>query len=159
MPPPQTLRGLSGSELSGSLKFQRSVQQSGPLWALNCLLHDLYPWDLHNRHNRDIDHLINNTLRLWSLHGLLNSRDPWVICLCTPTGISSTLLRNCTCGISDCLRHDLHLWNLNVLGHLIDFLLDDGLLSLHCLLDNFGLLHFDCVDERVEPCVVTPCSV
>ena len=34
-----------------------------------------------------------------------------------------------------------------MLGHLIDFLLDDGLLSLHCQLDDFRLLHFNCVDD------------
>ena len=40
-----------------------------------------------------------------------------------------------------------NLWDLNVLGHLVDFLLDDGLLSLHCQLSDCGLLHFDCVDD------------
>ena len=33
------------------------------------------------------------------------------------------------------------------LVHLVDLLLDDGLLSLHCLLEEFGLLHFNCVDD------------
>ena len=28
-----------------------------------------------------------------------------------------------------------------------DLLLDDRLHSLHCLLDDFGLLHFNCVDD------------
>merc|ERR1712135_57806 len=41
----------------------------------------------------------------------------------------------------------LNLWNLDVLGHLVDLLLDDGFLSLHGLLDDSGLLHFDRVHD------------
>ena len=33
---------------------------------------------------------------------------------------------------------------------LVDLLLDDGLLSLHCQLSVFRLLHFNCVDDGVE---------
>ena len=72
----------------------------------------------------------------------------------------------------NCLLHDLHLWsfhglldhvhlslrnnghvrnliqeqcNLDVLGYLVDLLLDDGF--LHCLLDDFMPLHFGCIDN------------
>ena len=34
-----------------------------------------------------------------------------------------------------------------MLGHLADFLIDDGLLSVLCLFDEFGPLHFNCVDD------------
>ena len=69
-----------------------------------------------------------------SLNGLLNSLDHHgEICRCTSTSMSSTLLRNCACE------------ELNGLGHLVHLLLDDGFLP--CLLDDFGLLHFDCVDD------------
>ena len=34
-----------------------------------------------------------------------------------------------------------------MLGHLVDFLIDDGLLSLHCLLNDFGHLCFNCIDD------------
>ena len=40
----------------------------------------------------------------------------------------------------------LSLRNLDVLGLLVDLLLGDGFHSLR-LLDDFGLLHFDCVDD------------
>ena len=45
------------------------------------------------------------------------------------------------------LCKELHLWNLDVLGHLVDLFLDDGPLSLHCQLSDFRLLHFNCVDD------------
>merc|ERR1712136_231476 len=41
----------------------------------------------------------------------------------------------------------LNLRNLDLLGHLVDLLLDDGFLSLHGLLDDSGLLHFDRVHD------------
>ena len=75
------------------------------LWDLNCLLRDL--------HNKIIDRLIN-TLHLWSLSGLLNSRD----------------------------HGDL---SLHTDGHFINLVKE--LVSLHCQLDDFRLLHFDCVDD------------
>ena len=34
-----------------------------------------------------------------------------------------------------------------VLGHLVDFLIDDGPLSLHCLLDDFEHFCLNCVDD------------
>ena len=34
-----------------------------------------------------------------------------------------------------------------MLGHLVDLLIDDGPLSLQCLLDDFGHLCFNCVDD------------
>ena len=37
------------------------------------------------------------------------------------------------------------LLHLGALGCLVDLFLDDGF--LHCLLDDLGLLHFDCVDD------------
>ena len=49
-------------------------------------------------------------------------------------------------GLSGFLN-DLQLWDLNVLGHLVDLLIDDGLLSLHSLLDDFVHLCFNCVDD------------
>ena len=42
------------------------------------------------------------------------------------------------------LVEELHQWDLNVLGHLVDLLLDEGFLP--CLLDDLGPLHFDCID-------------
>ena len=37
----------------------------------------------------------------------------------------------------------LNLWHFDILGDLIDLLLDGGFLSLHSLLDNLGLLHLN----------------
>merc|ERR1719383_1621812 len=44
----------------------------------------------------------------------------------------------------------LNLRNLDLLGHLVDLLLDDGFLSLHGLLDDSGLLHFDRVHDMLN---------
>ena len=38
----------------------------------------------------------------------------------------------------DCLLHDLHAWNINVLCHLVDLFL------------NNVFLHFDCVDDMLD---------
>ena len=40
-------------------------------WDFNCLRHDLYLWNLHDQHNRDIDHTVS-VLLLDVLYGLLN---------------------------------------------------------------------------------------
>ena len=89
------------------------------------------------------------------------------ICLCATTGISATLSVNCECGtsiafctvwaveplslhnngLSPALSNNLQLWDLDGLGPPVDLLLDDELLSLHCQLDDFRLLHIDCVGD------------
>ena len=53
----------------------------------------------------------------------------------------------------NCFLNDLRLWDFNVLGHLVDFLIDDVLLSLLCLFDDVGYLCFDCVDNVLNMCV------
>ena len=125
----QTLRGPSALNCLGlwSLSaFLNNLQ----LWDPNFLLHDLKMWNLHNR---VINHLVN-TLQLWNLHGLLNSLDHGDLSLHSD-GHFINLVR------------ELHLRNLNVLDHLVVLLIDHGLLSLHCLLDDFGHLCFNCVDD------------
>ena len=109
----QTLRGLSALNIvwvcGASAVFLNDLQ----LWDPNCLLHDLHPWNLHNW---VINRLVN-TLQLWNLHCLLNSQDHGDLSLHTD-GHFINLVR------------ELHLWNLNVLGHLVDLVLDDGFLSM-----------------------------
>ena len=126
----------------------------------------MHLWSWHDRHNRDIAHIVN-TLQLLSLNGLLNSLDHW-------GNLSRRFNKNVTDLVSQLQRRNLHrflhclgheyvslhtnehvtslvqelrLWELNGLGHLVHLLLDDGLLSLYRQLDDFRLLHFNCVDD------------
>ena len=82
------------------------------LWHLNCLRHDLHPWDLHDQHNRDIDHLIISVLQLGNLDGLLNH----------PVHVGLSLRHDRDV---DDIFGELQRWNINVLGHLVDLLLGD----------------------------------
>ena len=94
------------------------------LWYLSGLLHRLNAGNLSLHHDRDIDHLIRD-LQLRYLRGLLNS-----------LGHGTNLLLHINEHVINLVK-ELHLWNLDVLGHLVDFLIDDGLLSVLCLFDEF----------------------
>ena len=53
-------------------------------------------------HNQIVEHLVN-VLQQENLRGLLNS-ETMGTCLCAPTGMMTTLTRNCNCGTSTVLR-------------------------------------------------------
>ena len=65
------------------------------------------------------------------------------ICLCATTGVSTTTVGELQQGPWNLkgFLDDLQHWDFDVPG----LLLDDGF--LHCLLDDFRLLHFDGVDD------------
>ena len=122
------LRGLSALnrlDLWGFSNFLNGLQ----LWDFGCLLHDLHPWNLHNRVT---NHHVN-TLWLWNLHGFLNNLDHRYLSLHSNGHFINPF-------------RELNLRILDVLGKLIDFLPDD-FLSTHCLLDDLGSLHLDCIDD------------
>ena len=119
----QTLRGLRALyrlDLWDHLDFLDERQ----LWDLSCLCHDLHPWGLHCLHhdvhlwnlydhnNGDIDHLIS-VLQLGNLYGLLNHL--------AHVGLSLRHDRDV-----NGLVYELQRWNLDALGLLVDFLLDDA---------------------------------
>ena len=57
------------------------------------------PENLHDPHNRDIDHLVEE--QLGKLCGMLKSLDHGQS-LCATTGISTTLTTHCSCGTCSC---------------------------------------------------------
>ena len=83
-----------------------------------------------------------NDLNLWVLNRLLHEVYLWNLSLRHDRDVNG-------------LVHELQRWNLDPLGLLVDFLLDDRLHSLHCKLDDFGLLLFDCVDDVLNAHVHT----
>ena len=98
-------------------------------WGLNCLHHDVHLWNLCDHNNGYIDHLIS-VLQLGNLCGLLNHLVHVSLSLRHDRDVNG-------------LVHELQRWNLDPLGLLVDFLLDDV------------FLHFDCVDDVLNAHVHT----
>ena len=55
----------------GCLRNHTDFLDERQLWDLGCLRYDLLMWNLHDQHNRDIDH-VNSVLQLGNLYGLPN---------------------------------------------------------------------------------------
>ena len=72
--PPHFLPVPPGGQMRHDLWDHNDVLHELQLWDLDCLLHDLHLENLHDQHNKDIDHLIND-LQLVTLQSLLNSLD------------------------------------------------------------------------------------